>query len=73
MKHAKTGHIHQFCQPNALSTFQEYIEDYGTDKVRAVGERLIAKHVSEIQDPTMKALAEKQIKGIISGKRDLFV
>ena len=73
MKHAKTGHIHQFCQPNALSTFQEYIEDYGTDKVRAVGERLIAKHVSEIQDPTMKALAEKQIQGIISGKRDLFV
>jgi len=73
MEHAKSGHIHQFCQPNALSTFQEYIEDYGSEKVRAVGEKLIAKHLGEMQNDGLKTLAQKQIQQIIAGKRDLHV
>lgn len=73
MEHAKAGHIHKYCQPNALSTFQEYIEDYGNEKVKAVGEKLIAKHLSEMTDEKMKELAKKQIDGIIQGKRDLHV
>lgn len=73
MKHAKTGHIHTFCQPNALSTFKEYLEDYGSEKVKAVGEKLIAKHILEMEDENMKNLAMKQIQGIIDGKRDLHV
>jgi len=73
MEHAKSGHIHQFCQPNALSTFQEYIEDYGSEKVRAVGEKLIAKHLGEMQNEGLKTLAQKQIQEIIAGKRDLHV
>lgn len=73
MEHAKAGHIHQFCQPNALSTFKEYLEDYGSEKTKAIGDKLIAQHLSEIEDVNMKNLAEKQIKAIIEGKRDLHV
>lgn len=73
MEHAKSGHIHQFCQPNALSTFQEYIEDYGSEKVKEVGKKLISKHLSEMADGKLKELAQKQIDGIIQGKRDLHV
>ncbi|MEI8129509.1 MAG: [FeFe] hydrogenase H-cluster radical SAM maturase HydG [bacterium] len=73
MEHAKSGHIHQYCQPNALSTFKEYIEDYGSEEVKAIGEKAIAKHLAEIKDEKMKNIAEKQIQAIKDGKRDLHV
>lgn len=73
MDHAKTGHIHKYCQPNAISTFKEYIEDYGDEKIKAIGEKVIAKHLAEIEDEQMRDIAEKQLKGIAEGKRDLHV
>lgn len=73
MEHAKTGHIHTYCQPNALSTFREYLEDYGSEKVKELGEKVISKHLAEIDDPKMKELAEKQLQAIKEGKRDLHV
>lgn len=73
MEHAKTGHIHKYCQPNAISTFKEYIEDYGSEKVKAIGDEVIAKHLSEIEDENMRNIAEKQLKEIKTGKRDLHV
>lgn len=73
MDHAKTGHIHKYCQPNAISTFKEYIEDYGSEKVKEVGEKAIEQHLAEIEDERMKNLAEKQLKEIAEGKRDLHV
>lgn len=73
MEHAKTGHIHKYCQPNAISTFKEYIEDYGSEKVKVIGDKVIAKHLSEIEDENMKKIAEKQLKEIADGKRDLHV
>ena len=38
---AKPGEIKEHCDPNALSTFLEYLEDYGSPATRAAGERLI--------------------------------
>jgi 2-iminoacetate synthase len=73
MEHAKTGHIHTFCQPNALSTFKEYIEDYGSEKLKEVGERAIKNHLDEMTDEKLKNLAIKQIQKIESGKRDLYI
>lgn len=73
MEHAKTGHIHTFCQPNALSTFKEYLIDYANEATQAAGEKLIAKHLEEMTDPKMKELAIRQINQIAQGKRDLHV
>lgn len=73
MEQAKTGHIHTFCQPNAISTFKEYLMDYGTDKVQAIGEKVIAQNLAEIEDPKMKELTKKQLKEVEAGKRDLHV
>ena len=39
---AKPGEIKYHCDPNALSTLLEYLDDYGSPETRAVGERLIA-------------------------------
>lgn len=73
MKHAKAGHIHQFCQPNAISTFKEYLIDYASDDVKAVGEKAIAQHLSEMTDENMKNIALNQLKQLEGGKRDLHV
>lgn len=73
MEHAKSGHIHTFCQPNALSTFKEYLEDYGTEKTKTVGEKLIQEQLAEMPDDKMKELAIKQLQQVSEGKRDLHV
>lgn len=73
MKYAKGGHIHKYCQPNALSTFKEYLIDYASEDVKTLGEKVIAQHLTEFEDENMKNLALKQLGEIESGKRDLHV
>ncbi|MDD3436077.1 MAG: [FeFe] hydrogenase H-cluster radical SAM maturase HydG [Candidatus Gastranaerophilales bacterium] len=73
MEHAKTGHIHTYCEPNALATFKEYLLDYAAEKTKLLGEKVIAQHLTEIEEPEMQELAKKQLNAIIQGKRDLHV
>ncbi|MDD3594404.1 MAG: [FeFe] hydrogenase H-cluster radical SAM maturase HydG [Candidatus Gastranaerophilales bacterium] len=73
MEYAKPGLIHKYCQPNAISTFKEYIEDYGTEKIKEIGEKAIKQHLNEIEDPKMQAIAKRQLEEIAKGKRDLHV
>ncbi|MDD3437462.1 MAG: [FeFe] hydrogenase H-cluster radical SAM maturase HydG [Candidatus Gastranaerophilales bacterium] len=73
MEYAKPGLIHKYCQPNAIATFKEYIEDYGTEKVKEIGEKVIQQHFNEIEDPKMKEVAKRQLEEIEKGKRDLHV
>ena len=40
--------IKNLYQPNALLTFKEYLIGYGSDKLKEVGEAVIAKEVEEI-------------------------
>ena len=68
---ARPGDIKQHCDPNAAATFQEYLEDYGTDASRTIGERAIEEFVggmSERNAKRSKALVDK----VKSGKRDVF-
>ena len=39
----KNMQIHNCCQPNALMTLKEYLEDYASEKTKEVGKKLIAK------------------------------
>ncbi|MDD3927391.1 MAG: [FeFe] hydrogenase H-cluster radical SAM maturase HydG, partial [bacterium] len=43
MRLAKAGQIGNVCQPNAILTLQEYIEDYGDEELRELGGRVIAR------------------------------
>ncbi len=43
MRLAKSGHIGNVCQPNALMTFKEYLEDYASEETKKVGEAMIVK------------------------------
>jgi 2-iminoacetate synthase len=69
---AKPGDIQGLCQPNALLTFQEYLEDYSAEETRKVGAGQIQKHLQEIADPELRRKTESRLKEIANGKRDLF-
>jgi len=67
---AKPGEIKHHCDPNALSTFLEYLLDYGSDSTRAIGESLIAQKTAEMDD-VRRAHTEKMLAGVRAGDRDV--
>jgi 2-iminoacetate synthase len=69
---AKPGDIQGLCHPNALLTFQEYLEDYATGETRDLGAGQIQEHLLGIADPKLRRETESRLKEILKGKRDLF-
>jgi 2-iminoacetate synthase len=67
---AKPGEIKHHCDPNALSTFLEYLQDYGSEATRAVGETLIAEKTAAT-DPVRRAHTEKLLTQVRGGERDV--
>ncbi len=72
MELAKPGEIKYRCDPNALSTFQEYLIDYASSGTRLAGEKLIAAHL-ERMDPRQRATASKLLDQVRGGRRDVYV
>ncbi|MBC7340808.1 MAG: [FeFe] hydrogenase H-cluster radical SAM maturase HydG [Firmicutes bacterium] len=72
MRLAKTGWIQNLCQPNALMTFKEYLEDYASPRTRAAGEECIRRHVAEIKHPAVRRKTEERLRLIEQGQRDLY-
>jgi len=73
MRLAKSGQIHNVCQPNALMTLQEFAIDYGDTELKELVDRVIAEQVDCIEKDTIKELTVKNIGRIKDGERDLFV
>lgn len=69
---AKPGAIKAHCDPNALSTFQEYLCDYASAETRAVGERTIDDHIAEMEDRPAQ-IARRLVEYVRQGQRDVFV
>jgi len=68
---AKPGEIKEHCGPNALATFQEYLEDYASPETRSAGEATIARALAEM-DPEPRLRAEKMVSLVKGGKRDVY-
>ena len=68
---AKPGEIKNHCDPNALSTFTEYLLDYASDSTRSVGEKLINTILNNM-GATAKIRSEKLVNLVKSGKRDVY-
>lgn len=71
MQLAKSGNIHNVCQPNSLMTFQEYLLDYADEEMRAIGEQTIRENLELIPKESVKKATIKQLARIRSGERDL--
>lgn len=67
---AKPGDIKHHCDPNALSTFLEYLLDYGSDETKAIGEELITRKIAEM-DPVRATHTQKMIDKVRAGRRDV--
>ena len=67
---AKKGKVHQFCVPNAILTFKEYLADYASEETRRIGEKLIEKRIQDVPTSIQKALRDR-LKDIENGQRDL--
>ncbi len=72
MKYAKAGTIQNFCQPNAISTFKEYLLDYATSETREAGEEVIEREIKKIKDANVRQKLKEKLALIEKGKRDLY-
>lgn len=70
MSLVKRGQIANCCQPNALMTLKEYMEDYASPCTREKGLRLIREEMEHIPNPKIKETALKHLQEIEDGKRD---
>lgn len=71
MKLAKSGQIANVCQPNALLTLQEYMEDYGDEELRKLGTEIIEHELQSIPNPKARSVTEAYLQRIKDGERDL--
>ena len=70
MSLVKSGQIANCCQPNALMTLQEYLEDYASPDTKAKGEKVIAEELKRIPNDKVRAIATERIAKIKAGERD---
>lgn len=70
MEICKSQQIHNFCQPNAVMTLKEYLEDYASDATKAVGEKLLPSEIAKIKDSSIRTKVEENLVKICNGERD---
>jgi 2-iminoacetate synthase len=69
---AKPGEIKYHCQPNALSTFLEYLCDYAGPVAKSAGEKLISIELQQM-DNHQTACTLPMLNQVRRGERDVFV
>jgi 2-iminoacetate synthase len=70
MSLVKSGQIANCCQPNALMTLQEYLEDYASPDTKRKGEKVIAEELKRIPNEKVRSIATERIAKIKAGERD---
>ena len=70
MSLVKRGQIANCCQPNALMTLKEYLEDYASPETWEKGIRLIREEMERIPNLKIKEIAMRNLYEIENGKRD---
>jgi 2-iminoacetate synthase len=72
---AKPGKIQEFCRPNAMLTFKEYLKDYGTEQSREYGKECLDNLMEDLENDNPK-LAENiadKLDAIAEGEHDLYL
>ena len=70
MSLAKNGQIANCCQPNALMTLMEYLEDYASEDTKKAGIELIKKEINNIPSDKVKQIVIDNLEKIAKGSRD---
>ena len=56
MSLVKSGQIANCCQPNAIMTLKEYLEDYASEDTRIKGEAVIQKELASIPNERVRCV-----------------
>lgn len=70
MSLVKSGQLANCCQPNALMTLKEYLEDYASPDTKTKGEAVIAKEIPKITNEKVRCTAIDHLSELTNGKRD---
>lgn len=71
MEFAKSGTINLMCVPNAISTFQEYTNDFASEETKQTAESFIKSEMEKLEGAT-KNKTEKMVKRVNNGEKDVF-
>ncbi|MDR1727671.1 MAG: [FeFe] hydrogenase H-cluster radical SAM maturase HydG [Acidobacteriota bacterium] len=69
---AKPGLIKQYCMPNAVFTFEEYLNDFASPATKASGGKLVKELVAGLGDEALKGRMKRALDEIDAGKRDIY-
>jgi len=71
----RSGAEGKFCKLNAVLTFQEWLDDFGSEETRAMGLALIDKEVDQIRQKNPKSVEifMNYYERIKNGERDLYL
>lgn len=72
MEFAIPGFVKEFCTPNAILTFVEYLQDYASDSTREAGWKLVEEQVARISNPRIKSTLQRYLERVKAGERDLY-
>lgn len=72
MELAKPGDIKNFCVPNSLLTFKEYVLDYGEKELQRQANDAIKKELADIPHSSMRNNTERKLEQMEKGERDLY-
>jgi 2-iminoacetate synthase len=74
MELLKTGQEGKFCKLNAILTFREWLDDFGTPETQLAGEKVIEKELEEIKVKLPQAYPRLMecYERIKAGERDLY-
>ncbi|MCC3144556.1 [FeFe] hydrogenase H-cluster radical SAM maturase HydG [Halanaerobium sp. Z-7514] len=72
---AKPGKIQEFCRPNAMLTFKEYLEDYGTESSIDHGTQCINNLMDKLEKDNSQLAANiaDKLEAIADGEHDLYL
>jgi 2-iminoacetate synthase len=72
MEFSVPGFIKRFCQPNAMLTMAEYLEDYAPEETKKKGYNLIEENLKEYKDEEFKEKLIDRLERVRKGQRDLY-
>jgi 2-iminoacetate synthase len=68
---ARPGAIKAHCDPNAMATFQEYLDRFAPDETRRIGRALINTHLQTMNEP-VRRIAQELLDRMNAGETDVY-
>jgi len=69
---ARPGEIKQHCDPNAVATFEEYLQDHASEETAIVGREAMGRQIAAMPEGKPREQARRMVEAVRRGRRDVF-